>query len=225
MGVFSSFKKKREQKRKLKELKQFSSMFSTLDRLEACGQLTFDPMQQRLFITQSLAVLMMRNAQSWVNFVTNVYLWIYFKRSLDAWDKYIIGEELAAVRAAAGSPPEPEKKEDESVPHVAVPQQQNQQVDPSRRPPLAHSDPEVKKPLSRADAERIRRARRAEIAEGDIEPPKVEPFDMFIVEDTTDRKPSIIAVGYFDPATGDTELAPWEEVSAMLNRQQDQSQS
>ena len=39
---------------------------------------------------------------------------------------------------------------------------------------------------------------------------------MFIVEDTVDAKPKIIAVGYFDPETGAQELAPWSEVSSLV---------
>ena len=70
--------------------------------------------------------------------------------------------------------------------------------------------------LSRADVERIRLAARQQVAETDIEPPKVEPFEMFIVEDTVDVKPRIIAVGYFDPETGEQELAPWSEIQPLL---------
>jgi len=72
--------------------------------------------------------------------------------------------------------------------------------------------------LSRADVERIRLAARQQVAESDIEPPKVEPFEMFIVEDTVDAKPKIIAVGYFDPETNDMELAPWSEVQPLLKK-------
>jgi len=72
--------------------------------------------------------------------------------------------------------------------------------------------------LSRADVERIRLAARQQVAENAIEPPKVEPFEMFIVEDTVDAKPKIIAVGYFNPETNDMELAPWSEVAPLLKK-------
>jgi hypothetical protein len=78
--------------------------------------------------------------------------------------------------------------------------------------------PEERNPLSRADVERIRLAARQQVAESDIEPPKVEPFEMFIVEDTVDAKQKIIAVGFFDPETNDMELAPWSEIAPLLHQ-------
>ncbi len=183
MSIFTYFsKKRREQRRKLKELKQFSSTFSTLDRLEQSGLLVWDQKQRRLFISQSLAVLMMRNAESWVNFITNVYQWLYYQQAQEAWNAHFLKEELAAVRKAS--------------------------VDDNHKTVQ----------LSRADVERIRIAARQQVAESDIEPPKVEPFEMFIVEDTVDAKPKIIAVGYFNPETNDMELAPWSEVEPLLKK-------
>ena len=70
--------------------------------------------------------------------------------------------------------------------------------------------------LSRADVERIRLAARQQVAESDIEPPKIEPFEFFIVQDTTDAAAKLIAVGYFDPETNATELAPWSEIAPLL---------
>ncbi len=181
MGIFNYFsKKRREQRKKLKELKQFSSTFSTLDRMEQSGLLTFDSKSRRLFIAQSLAILMMKDAQSWVNFITNVYQWLYYQQAQEAWNAHFLKEELAAVRKAS----------------------------------VGDNHKTVQ--LSRADVERIRIAARQQVAEGDIEPPKVEPFEMFIVEDTVDAKPRIIAVGYFEPETNDMELAPWSEVEPLV---------
>lgn len=175
MNPFTYFsRKRREQRRKLKELRAFSSTFSTLDRLEQSGLLTFDAKSRRLFISQSLALLMMRDAQSWINFVQNAYLWLYYHQAQEAWSAHFLSEELAAVRRASGNP------------------------------------------LSRADVERIRLAARQQVAESDIEPPKVEPFEFFIVQDTTDAAARLIAVGYFDPETSDMELAPWSEVEPLL---------
>ena len=185
MSIFTYFsKRKREQRRKLKELKQFSSTFTTLDRLEQSGLLVWDQKQHRLFIAQSLAVLMMKDAESWVNFITNVYQWLYYQQAQQSWNDHFLKEELAAVRAASVG-------------------ENHQTVQ-----------------LSRADVERIRLAARQQVAESDIEPPKVEPFEMFIVEDTVDAKPRIIAVGYFDPETNDMELAPWSEIEPLIKRQE-----
>ena len=181
MNPFFYFsKKKREQRRKLKELRAFSSTFSTLDRLEQSGLLTFDAKSRRLFIAQSLALLMMRDAESWIALVQNVYLWLYYQQSQQAWNDHMLKEELAAVRRASGNP------------------------------------------LSRADVERIRLAARQQVAESDIEPPKVEPFEFFIVQDTTDAAARLIAVGYFDPETSDMELAPWSEVEPLIKKSADE---
>ena len=181
MNPFTYFsKKRREQRKKLKELRQFSSVFTTLDRLEQSGLLTFDAKSRRLFIAQSLALLMMRDAESWIAFIQNVYLWLTYQECQRLWSEHFLKEELSAVRKASVN------ENHETV------------------------------PLSRADVERIRLAARQQVAESDIEPPKVEPFEMFIVEDTVDAKPKIIAVGYFDPETNDMELAPWSEVEPLL---------
>ena len=188
MNPFTYFsKKRREQRKKLKELRQFSSTFSTLDRLEQSGLLVWDQKQRRLFISQSLAVLMMKDAESWVNFVTNVYQWLYYQQAQEAWNAHFLKEELAAVRKAS----------------------------------VGDNHETVQ--LSRADVERIRLAARQQVAESDIEPPKVEPFEMFIVEDTVDTKPRIIAVGYFDPETGAQELAPWSEVEPLIRKSDGQA--
>ena len=186
MSIFTYFsKKRREQRKKLKELKQFSSTFSTLDRMEQSGLLTFDSKSRRLFIAQSLAVLMMKDAESWVNFVTNVFQWLYYQQAQEAWNDHFLKEELAAVRKAS----------------------------------VGENHETVQ--LSRADVERIRLAARQQVAESDIEPPKIEPFEFFIVQDTTDAAARLIAVGYFNPETNDMELAPWSEVEPLIKKAQE----
>ena len=198
MNPFTYFsKKRREQRKKLKELRQFSSTFTTLDRLEQSGLLTFDAKSRRLFIAQSLAVLMMRDAESWIAFVQNVYLWLYYQQAQQAWADHMLREELAAVRQAS--------------------------VGDRSASPLGSSKNHATNQLSRADVERIRLAARQQVAESDIEPPKVEPFEMFIVEDTVDAKPRIIAVGYVDPETNAQELAPWSEVEPLIRKSDGQA--
>lgn len=210
MNPFTYFsKKRREQRKKLKELRQFSSVFTTLDRLEQSGLLTFDAKSRRLFIAQSLSLMMMKDAQSWVNFIQNVYLWLYYQQAQQAWNDHMLREELAAVRRASREPAG-------TVPAVgsdADGKRTTEGLSPSGSPAL-----EERIPLSRADVERIRLAARQQVAESDVEPPKVEPFEMFIVEDTVDAKPKIIAVGYFDPETNAQELAPWSEVQPLLKK-------
>lgn len=70
--------------------------------------------------------------------------------------------------------------------------------------------------LTRQEIDRIRRARRSEIAQSDLQPPRVEPFEFFIIPDTTEPSPAPIAVGWFDPETDRQDLAAWSDVSAAL---------
>ena len=76
--------------------------------------------------------------------------------------------------------------------------------------------------LSRADIDRIRRHRRAEIIQSDVPTPKVEPFEFFIVraEDPSTAAAQasgrLIAVGHYDPDTQHMEIAPWEDIQPLL---------
>ena len=182
MNPFFYFsKKRREQRRKLKELHQFSFVFATLDRLEQSGLLVWDQKSRRYFISQSLATVMIaQGAEGWVNFIQNLYLHTYWQQIQQVTGDTMLKAELAAVRKAS----------------------------------VGDNHQTVQ--LSRDDVERIRRAARQQVAESDIEPPKVEPFEFFILPDTTEAAPKPIAVGYFDPETNDMELAPWSEVEPLL---------
>ena len=102
--------------------------------------------------------------------------------------------------------------------------------------------------MARADVERVRRARRDEITQGDIEPPKVEAFEFFVVRAVSNdaaAKPQptengesggankrkavpageILAVGHYEPETEQLELGAWEDVSLYLNREDDKKQN
>ena len=102
--------------------------------------------------------------------------------------------------------------------------------------------------MTRADIERVRRARRDEIAQGDIQPPKVEPFEFFVVRavspsagsasspsspSSSSSSPSssspkpvpageILAVGHYDPDTEQLEIGAWEDVSLYLKHEEKQ---
>ena len=180
MNIFKYFsKERRAQRKKLKELSRLSNVFSTISKLETSGLLIWSEKNRRLFITQSLATLMLsQGAEAWTAFVNNVYLYHYFQQCSDAWQQYIQKQELAAVRKASeGSNP----------------------------------------PLTRSDAERIRLAARQRIMESDVQPPQVQLFEFFIIRDSENAKPDLIAVGYFDPQTSAMEIAPWEEVQPLLS--------
>ena len=193
-GFISRWRERRRQKRQLKELQAFASGFNTLDRLEQSGLLAWDQKQRRLFIDKSLAVVMMRNVESWTNFINNVFKWLYSRQVQKAWNDYFLREELKAVREAT-------KK------YAS---------------------------MTRADIERIREARRMEILESDMEAPKIQGFEFFIIappELSEAKDPSILnsqlsisnepvgcltAVGHYDPDTEKMEMALWSEVERLV---------
>ena len=70
--------------------------------------------------------------------------------------------------------------------------------------------------LNRDDIERIKSARRMEIAQTDMKPPKVEAFEFFVVSVGVIR-----LVGHYDPQTEHMDLASWEEVSLFLNQNEE----
>ena len=144
MGLLSKFREYRERKKKLRELIELSGRFRTLEALEKGGQLLWDPRNRRLLIERPLALLMMRSAASWQNFMQNVHQWVYFRACQLAWAEFMRDEELKAVRKAT----------------------------------MTDSH------LTRPDIERIKNARREEIAMSDMEPPKIEPFEFYIINAT-----------------------------------------
>ena len=73
--------------------------------------------------------------------------------------------------------------------------------------------------LTSEDVERIKRSRRAEIAIGDMEAPKVQPFEFFIIPNSTEAKVEPIGIGYYDPNTGEMEVATWGEVKSIISEE------
>ena len=205
-NIFKRFKHRRQQRRRLRELSAFARGFRTLDQLQQSGLLAWDQPSRRLYIDQSLALLMMKNVDTWTNFIQNTFLWQYSRECDRAWADYFQREELAAVRAYA------EKLKVES----------GKLKDNSQ--------------LSRADIERIREARRQEILQSDMPAPKVDGFEFFIVappdladgsvpSDSLTKDQSVAlqspvgeltAVGHYEPDTDQMQLALWSEVEPLI---------
>ena len=74
--------------------------------------------------------------------------------------------------------------------------------------------------LQRMDIDRIKWSRRQEIALSDMQPPKMEPFEFFIIPNSTEGKVEPLAVGYYDPNTEKMEVATWDEVKSLLKNQE-----
>lgn len=70
--------------------------------------------------------------------------------------------------------------------------------------------------MQREDVERVKRACRQDIAMSDLPEPKTEPFEFFIIQDSVEAKVEPLAVGYYDPATGQMDVATWDEVRDLL---------
>ena len=173
---------RREERRRLRETQQTLQLWSWLELIFKSGQLSFDYEHRRLFITQSMAVLMMqRGADGWVKSVHNIYEYAHWMQTRRAWETFMQQEELKAVRTVLAAAPD---------------------GSPSG--------------LTRDDIERIKHARRQQIAFGDMEPPKAEPFEFFIIPDSTEAKVEPIAIGYYDPDTGQMDVATWDEVKPLL---------
>ena len=203
-NIIKKWKERRRQKQQLRELSTVAGAFSTLDRLQESGLLEWNQKLRQLYIEQSLALVMMKDVDSWQHFIQNVFQWQYSKECDRAWTDYFQKEELAAVRNYMA-------KNHAGKQHGT---------------------------LSRNDIDRIRAARRNEIAQSDMEPPKVEGFEFFIIAppelshtDNTDstEKPSaishqpssqpvgqLVSVGHYDPTTEKMEMALWRDVEHMI---------
>ncbi len=191
MNILKKWRERRQQKRKQRETQQTLQMWALLEKLFDAGQISFDRKAHRLFITQPVASLLMsKGADAWVQSVHNIYNYVHFLQTQQAWDEYMQKEELAAVR------------------------------DAMQHPSLAQGGAGGGSvgggSLSRSDIDRIRLARRQQIAFSDMEPPKVEPFEFFIIPLSTEAKVEPLAVGYYDPNTGQMDVAAWDDVAQLL---------
>ena len=179
----------RRTRKNVKQLEVIKDTFGALEKAERGGLIWFDQKNRRLFIEEPLAMLMMTSARMWQNFLQNCFTWLYWRQCSEAWDNFILKEEMKAVRRT------------------------------KKKTPV----------LTKRDVERIRYARRQEIAQGDMEPPRVEPFEFFVVRaaitsqqtgqgDKAAQVPGgkIMAVGNYNPETEQVEMASWEDVKGFV---------
>jgi hypothetical protein len=194
MNILKKWRERRQQKRKQRETQQTLQMWALLEKLFDAGQISFDRKAHRLFITQPVASLLMsKGADAWVQSVHNIYNYVHFLQTQQAWDEYMQKEEMKAVRDAMQALGDGSSRDSERS---------------HKNRPLGE--------LSRSDIDRIRLARRQQIAFSDMEPPKVEPFEFFIIPLSTEAKVEPLAVGYYDPNTGEMDVATWDDVKALL---------
>lgn len=139
-------------------------------------------------------LLLSKGAGGWVNSIHSIYQYVYFKQTQEAWEMFMRKEELKAVRKAIATGTG-------TLTGTKTKTKKGKGATPS---------------LTRDDIERIKQSRRAEIVASDMEPPKVKPFEFFIIPNSTEAKVEPIAIGYYDPSTGEMEVATWEDVKAYL---------
>ena len=194
-GYFS--KERREERRKLRELHTFSKSFGTLERLEQSGMLWFDMRNRRLMIEQPLAVLMMKDAESWMNFMRNVFQWLYYKQCNKTWEEYLQKEELAAVRAAI-------KEASAEKPSRQLSRKDIDRIKRARRDEITFD--EVKAP--KVEGFEFFVVREAATGTQQTEQGTTK----------TENVPGgeIRVVGSYDPQKDDIEMAAWEEVKQFI---------
>ena len=193
LRLYRNFQSRREQKRHDRETKQTLQIWAWLEKIFESGQLSFDYENHRLFITQPMASLMMAHgAEGWVRSVSNIYQYVHWVQTQHAWEEFMRKEEMDAVRKAI----------------AAVPSNRVHSGSPAGN-------------LSRDDIERIKYARRQEIAFSDMEPPKAEPFEFFIIPTSTNAKVEPIAIGHYDPNTEEMDVATWDDVKQLLQTAQE----
>lgn len=81
--------------------------------------------------------------------------------------------------------------------------------------------------MTASDIDRVKRARRKEIGFSDMEPPKVDGFEFFIIRETTTPTDNnggmpvpggeVYAVGAYDADKDNWQSAPWEDVKRTLD--------
>ena len=183
INIIKWWKERRLQKRKLRETRDTLHMWAGLERLFESGVLSFDQKTHRLFITQPMATLLLANgADGWLRGVHNIYEYVHWRQTQQAFDEYLQQEELKAVRQAMQSAPGGSAAG-----------------------------------ITRDDIDRIKRTRRQEIAFTDMPVVKAEPFEFFIIPDSTEAKVEPLAVGYYDPDSGQMDVATWEEVRELVS--------
>ena len=176
-NIIKWWKERRQQKRKLRETSDTLHIWAGLERLFESGVLSFDQKAHRLFITQPMAVLLLANgADGWLRGVHNIYEYVHWRQTQQAFDEYLQQEELKAVRQAMKGAAN----------------------------------------ITRDDIDRIKRTRRQEIAFTDMPVVKAEPFEFFIIPDSVEAKVEPLAVGYYDPDSGQMDVATWADVKQLL---------
>lgn len=186
MNIIRKWKERRQQKQRIRELSSVTTAYKSLDEMERASLIFWDSKQRRLFIEQSLALLMLRNASSWQAFITNCYLWLYYREAQHSWGDFILRAELDAVHQA--------KKQ---IKGRTLSRADIQRIRDARRQEIVQSDLPAPK------------------IEG-FEFFIVRPSTDVAASRAADPVGQLVAVGHYDPDTSGLEMALWSEVAPLI---------
>ena len=182
MKIFSFFKRRKRERTALASLQTYASAFAYLNTLRDSGLLLWQERNRRLFIMQPLAIIMMRNADSWRNFLTNCYLWQSYNLMLEAHEHAIHRLESEAIRKA--------KRQ-----YAGLTKADTERIRRSVRDEYEASNTPAK----------IEPFEFYVIADNKNPSPRNEEQD-------AEQRGDITLVGYFDPDTQQLEQVPWKEL-------------
>ena len=172
----------RKEKLALASVKNYASAFAYLNTLRDSGLLLWQERNRRLFIMQPLAIIMMRNADSWRNFLTNCYLWQSYNLMLEAHEHAIHRLESEAICKAKRQYAVLTKADTERI-RRGVREQYEASGTPAKIEPFEFYV----------------------IADNPHPLPRTEEQD-------AEQRGDITLVGYFDPDTQQLEQVPWKEL-------------
>ena len=178
--------KKDKQKDSLSAIKQYASVFGTLDVLHENGMLLWQERNRRLLIMQPLAIVMMQSADKWRNFLNNCYLWQSYHLMAEAHEHAIIRLQGNAIRKASEKNAFLTKADSERIRRSV---RENYLVSPS--------------------VPKIEPFEFYVIADAPHPIPRNN-------EDEAEERGNITLVGQFNPDTGQLEQETWEKVKSFL---------
>ena len=182
MNIFSFFPRRRKERTALASVKNYASAFGHLNSLRDCGLLLWQERNRRLFIMQPLAIIMMRNEESWRNFLTNCYLWQSYNLMLEAHEHAIHRLESEAIRKAKRQYAVLTKADTERI-RRSVRDEYEASNTPAKIEPFEfYVIADNKNPIPRNE------------------------------EQDAEQRGDITLVGYFDPDTQQLEQVPWKEL-------------
>lgn len=186
MNWIKNWIKKDKQKSALASVKQYASVFGSLDVLCDKGMLLWQERNRRLLIMQPLAIVMMQSADKWRNFLTNCFLWQSYHLMAEAHEHAITRLQGNAIRKAKEKTPVLTKADTERI----------------RRSVRDEYEPSLKEP-------KIEPFEFYVIADAPNPIPRNN-------EDEAEERGNITLVGQFNPDTGQLEQETWEKVKSFL---------